>query len=258
MTTLPHRLDRTVLIRAHRETVFTFLTDSSRWASWWGAGSSIEARPGGRMLIRHPNGIEASGEVLDVASPERIVFTYGYEKGKPSPPGSSRVTIRLDVHPHGTLLQLTHEFADDDARNEHVQGWRFQLSLFANAVANAANAGASETIDRWFELWNELDASRRAEGLARLASPQVQYADRFSCLDGLSDLTAHLDAVHRFMPGLRTVRLGDVRHCQCSVLADWSALAQDGAERGRGTSLFVLDADGRIRSVTGFSAAAKV
>jgi hypothetical protein len=36
------------------------------------------------------------------------------------------------------------------------------------------------------------------------------------------------------------------------VLADWSALAQDDAERGQGTSLFVLDADGLIRSVTGF------
>jgi uncharacterized protein YndB with AHSA1/START domain len=249
---LPHRLDRTVLIHARRDTVFSYFMDSARWASWWGTGSSIDARPGGRMLIRHPNGVEASGEVVDVAPPERIVFTYGYEKGKPAPPGSSRVTIRLDAHPDGTLLTLTHEFADSDARDEHVQGWRFQLSLFANAVANAANARVADTIDRWFETWNELDAGRRASGLSRLASPRVQFADRYSHLDGLDDLTAHLDAVHRFMPGLRIVRRGDVRHCQWSVLADWSALAQDDAERGQGTSLFVLDADGLIRSVTGF------
>jgi hypothetical protein len=36
------------------------------------------------------------------------------------------------------------------------------------------------------------------------------------------------------------------------VLADWVALAADGQERGRGTNLFALDADGRIAEVTGF------
>jgi hypothetical protein len=40
------------------------------------------------------------------------------------------------------------------------------------------------------------------------------------------------------------------------VLADWVAVGSDGQERGRGTNLFVLDADGRIAAVTGFWAAA--
>ena len=67
-----------------------------------------------------------------------------------------------------------------------------------------------------------------------------------------ADLKAHLAAVHRFMPGMRLERRGDVRHCQWHVLADWVALGTDGQERGRGTNLFVLDADGRIAEVTGF------
>ena len=120
MSALPHRLDRTVVIRASRETVFGFLSNTAEWAEWWGAGSTIDARPGGRMSIRHSNGVEASGEVLEVQTPERIVFTYGYINRKPSPPGSSRVTIRLAPHPHGTLLQLTHEFDDAEARDEHL------------------------------------------------------------------------------------------------------------------------------------------
>jgi uncharacterized protein YndB with AHSA1/START domain len=134
---LVHRLDRNLVIRARRETVFGYFTDSARWASWWGAGSTIDAHPGGQMLIRHPNGVEASGQVLEVRAPERIVFTYGYVNRKPSP-GSSLVTIRLDRHPEGTLLQLTHEFGESDleARDEHVQGWRFQLALFANLIAD--------------------------------------------------------------------------------------------------------------------------
>ena len=33
---LPFQLDRTVRIQARPDTVFTFFTDSDRWASWWG------------------------------------------------------------------------------------------------------------------------------------------------------------------------------------------------------------------------------
>ena len=156
---LAHRLDRTLVIQARRETVFQFFTDTPQWAAWWGSGSTIDARPGGRMLIRHANGVEVSGQVLEVQAPERIVFTYGYVAGKPIPPDGSRVTIRLDHHPKGTLLQLTHEFADVQPRDEHVQGWRFQLSLFANLIANTVNKDATSLVDQWFATWSEPDAA---------------------------------------------------------------------------------------------------
>ena len=251
---LVHRLDRTLVIRARRDTVFTFFNDASRWASWWGAGSTIDARPGGRVLIRHSNGVEASGEVLEVHAPERIVFTYGYAKGLPSPAGSSRVTIRLDSHPQGTLLQLTHEFAEGDvaARDEHVQGWRFQLSLFANLIADNVNAGAASLVDQWLAAWSEADAAARDRSLAAIAAPAVRFEDKFSCVEGVSELSGHLAAAQRFMPGLRLERRGGIRHCQWHVLADWVAVGGDGQERGRGTNLFVFDAEGRIATVTGF------
>src|SRR5271166_1868074 len=141
MTELPHQLNRTVVIKAKPETVFGFFTDSARWANWWGAGSTIDAKPGGKVYIRHANGIESLGEVLEVSPPERIVFTYGFASGNPIPPGSSRVTIRLEPDEEGTRLHLFHEFAEAGPRDEHVQGWRFQLSLFGNAVANEAYSG---------------------------------------------------------------------------------------------------------------------
>ena len=40
---LPHRLDRTLLIQARRETVFRSFTDPVRWALWWGDGSTIDS-----------------------------------------------------------------------------------------------------------------------------------------------------------------------------------------------------------------------
>src|SRR5262249_50376927 len=90
MSERPFCLERTVVIGARPATVFRFFTDSERWASWWGAGSTIEARPGGRLFIRHPNGVESAGEVLEVAPPERIVFTYGL------PPHPPRILPRPD------------------------------------------------------------------------------------------------------------------------------------------------------------------
>ena len=132
---LAHTLDRAVLIRAEREVVFSFFTDSARWAAWWGAGSSIDARRGGRVFIRYPGGTEVSGEVMDIIAPERIVFSYGYVSGAPIAPGGSLVTISLESQAAGTMVRLSHAFAEPSVRDEHVQGWRYQLSLFANAVA---------------------------------------------------------------------------------------------------------------------------
>jgi uncharacterized protein YndB with AHSA1/START domain len=252
MTELPYRLDRTVVIHAARESVFRFFTDSARWAKWWGAGSTIDARPGGPMRIRYPEGTEAEGEVLEVLPPERIVFTYGFSSGKPIPPGGSRVTIRLEAHTDGTQVHLSHEFAEEKLREEFVQGWRFQLSLFANVVADEVNAGAAGLVDTWFGAWSISEDAEREQALARVAAPEVEFHDRFSLLNGLADLVVHIGASQRFMPGMRLQRNGDVRHCQGTVLADWVALSNDGKERGRGTNVFVLGADGRIASATGF------
>jgi uncharacterized protein YndB with AHSA1/START domain len=253
MTELPYRLERTVVIKASPETVFQFFTDSERWAGWWGAGSTIEARPGGKVYIRHPNGVEVLGEVLEVRAPEWIVFTYGFASGTPMPPGSSKVAICLDPHEAGTRLSLTHEFAAAEARDQHVQGWRFQLSLFANLVANAVFADAGARVDAWFEAWTIPDEKLREDAFARIATPEIQFHDRYSLLNGYVDLTAHSGATLRFMPGLVTKRSGEVRHCQGVVLADWKTVNRDGNEQMSGTNVFVFGADGRITSVTGLA-----
>ena len=252
--TLPHALDRTVLIEAEPETVFRFFTDPARWAMWWGAGSTIDARPGGQMRIRYPGGVEATGDVIEVDAPRRIVFTYGYVSGKPIPPGASLVTIRLSTERDATRLDLVHEFADAAVRDEHVQGWRFQLSLFGNAVADEVYANAAEQVDAWFDTWSNPDADVRAATVARIAASHVRFRDRFSAIEGINELMAHLSAAQRFMPGLRMTRENEIRHCQGMVLADWVARAADDTERGRGTNVFVF-ANGKIESVTGFWAA---
>jgi len=80
----------------------------------------------------------------------------------------------------------------------------------------------------------------------------VRLRDRFSCVEGTRELTVHIGAAQRFMPGFRMQREGPVNHCQGSVLCDWTAIGPDGQPRARGTNVFTLDPDGRIESVTGF------
>jgi uncharacterized protein YndB with AHSA1/START domain len=250
--TLAHQLDRTIVIAAPPAAVFKYFTDSERWASWWGAGSSVEARPGGRALIKYPGGNEASGEVVEVTPPSRFVFTYGYASGKPFGPGESRVTIELAAAGTGTRLHLAHAFADAATRDEHVQGWRYQLSVFANVVTDALHGNAQTLVDAWFDAWADTDAGHRAAQLAAIATPGVRVRDRFSCIEGAAELTAHIAASQRFMPGYRLVRSGAPHHCQGTVLADWTASGPDGQTRAQGTTVFTLGPDGLIDSVTGF------
>jgi uncharacterized protein YndB with AHSA1/START domain len=249
---LPYQIDRTVIIHATPETVFRFFTDSARWAEWWGAGSTIDPRPGGRVYIKHPGDVESAGEVLEVRAPHRLVFTYGFVSGKPIQAGASRVTIDLAADRAGTRLSLKHELADKAARDEHEQGWRFQLSLFANVVSNEVASGAAGVIDTWFEAWAEPDAQKREQLLGSIVAREIRFQDAYSNLDGLDDLMPHITASQHFMPGLRLRRAGDVRHCQGMVLCEWTASGGDGQPKARGTNVFVLGPTGKIEWVTGF------
>lgn len=252
MNALPYALDRTIVIRATPETVFSFFTDSDRWASWWGAGSTIEPRAGGRMYIRYPGNIEASGEVLEIVPPQRIVFTYGFNSGKPIPPGSSRVTIALEPAGHSTRVRLSHDFAEAGVRDEHVQGWRYQLAVFANVVTALAHRDATARVDAWFALWSETNEPARLKALSAIASTEVRFTDRFSLLQGIDDVNPHIAAAQRFMPDQQLKRTGEIKHCNGTVLAEWVATAGDGKEKGRGVNVFTLRGDGLIESVVGF------
>ena len=252
MSDLIHHLTRELVIRAPRETVFEFFTESERWAAWWGAGSSIEATPGGQMYIRHANGVEVFGEVITVTAPERIIFTYGVPKAGSPTPTSTRVTITLQPHADGTLLQLLHEFDDVESRDHHIQGWRFQLSLFTNLVANSMSTRLLDVVDRWCAAWSNPDADSRNREIDAITASDIRFFDRYSTIVGREELRAHLAAVHRFMPGNRLHRRGEMRHCQWHVLADWDVTTTDGSRRSAGTNAYLFDADGRIREVTGF------
>jgi hypothetical protein len=89
------------------------------------------------------------------------------------------------------------------------------------------------------------------QALPRLVAPGIVFRDRYSTLDGIDEVAAHIAAARRFMPGITLARTGAVRHCQGVVLADWSATKPDGAAVMSGTNVFVLGPDRKFTSVTG-------
>ncbi len=148
-------------------------------------------------------------------------------------------------------MRLTHDVADAAARDAHVQGWRFEMAVFSVVVADVVNSGATAAVDTWFTGMVQPDAGASERMLAEVAAPTVTFRDSFSNIAGIADLLPHLAASRTFMPGISLKRIGDVRHCQGTALADWVAIAADGAERSRGTNVFVFGPTGKIESVTG-------
>lgn len=252
MTAFEHVLERTIVICAERDTVFRFFKTSKHFADWWGTGSTIEGKAGGKVHIRYPNGVIASGEVVEIIENERIVFTYGYESGKPMPAGSSRVTFILRDHPDGTELRLRHEFSDAATLEAHIPGWRYQLALFANVAAKEQHAHFAETADQYFQLWSLNDPAKRGAILEKIAVPDVRFSDLYGCVNTRDDFNAHVGAVQIHMPGLSLTRKGDPQQCQGMALVSWEARQKDGSAAGSGTNVFQLTGDGRIRRITGF------
>jgi uncharacterized protein YndB with AHSA1/START domain len=251
MKSLPYTVERSILIEAERDTVFRFFTESELWAKWWGAGSSVEPRAGGAIKIVHSNGLVSVGEVLDIAAPERFVFTFSLHAAPPVPPEDSRVTMRLEDKGSSTLVSVRHELADESVAKLMPQGWRFHFSLFANAVADFVYCDAEIVIDRWFGLWTEPDEATRTATLRCIASANVRFRDRYSSLEGIDEIVTHIGASQRFMPGIRMERRGAVRHCQGTALADWAAVGSDGSEKMTGTNVFVFGPGAKIVSATG-------
>jgi len=107
--------------------------------------ANVDLRVGGRFRIqmRMPDGefFTAVGVFKEVKAPERLVYTWDWEKdgsgaefdeveGKPS-----LVTVEFLKRGEGTELVLTHSrFATVGSRDSHARGWGKLVESFARLV----------------------------------------------------------------------------------------------------------------------------
>ena len=135
-------IEQRVRIAASPETVWTFWTDPSRLAEWWGTAAEVEPEPGGRYRVVMAEGPVMLGTFTELDPPHRLVFTFGWEQnaaGEPLAPGSTRVEVTLTPDGDGTDLLLRHLDMPITHAPDHEHGWKHVIGERMVALA----AGAS-------------------------------------------------------------------------------------------------------------------
>ena len=149
------KLQITRVFDAPRELVFKAWTDPDQFKQWFGAAAcdgaslrsvKVDARDGGkyRLQMRQANGeyFTSVGTYREVKPPERIVFTWEFEKdgsgdefGEVEPP-EMLVTVEFKARGKQTELILTHEkFATTQSRDGHNEGWNRCLNALGEFVS---------------------------------------------------------------------------------------------------------------------------
>jgi uncharacterized protein YndB with AHSA1/START domain len=137
---------------APRERVWQAWTEPTQMKAWLGPTEdmkveSIKAdlRVGGkfRIQMKMPDGeyFTAAGTYLEVTTPERLVYTWDWEKdGSGTEFGEldgheTRITVEFRALEKRTQMTLTHEkFASPERRDRHQQGWQSWLGRMAKFV----------------------------------------------------------------------------------------------------------------------------
>lgn len=115
-------------------------------------------------------------------------------------------------------------------------------------------SNVTQAIDNYLAAWNERDAKRRKEIIARTWSEDGSYIDPHRGGTGYDQLSAMIQTVHDAFPPAYRFRLASrVDEYGDRVRFQWEAGGtQDAPLHFVGTDFAVVDSDGRFKSVTGF------
>jgi uncharacterized protein YndB with AHSA1/START domain len=136
----------TRLLDAPRAMVFAAWVDPDQAAQWWGpkgftsVSCAMDVRVGGvwRRVMRSPDGTEltARGVYREIAAPERLVFTYAWERNPEQTGHETLVTLTFAERGDKTELTLRQAvFETVAARDDHRDGWSGCLERLAEHLA---------------------------------------------------------------------------------------------------------------------------
>ena len=137
----------TRLLDAPRRRVFAAWTDPEQAARWWGpkgftsVSCAMDVRVGGewRRVMLSPEGVEyrARGIYREIVAPERLVFTYAWERNPEHPQHETLVTLTFANLGGKTELTLRQAvFETVAARDDHHGGWSSCLERFTEYLAS--------------------------------------------------------------------------------------------------------------------------
>lgn len=139
-------ITKEMFIECRPQTLFSFFTDPEKMVRWMGRHVLLELGIGGKYRIDMNGHDIAMGHFKEIIPNEKIVMTWGWEKSKLVPPGSSVVEFTLVPKDNGTILTLTHYELPGAEIEPHRQGWaHFMVRL--QTLAQGQDPG----IDPWSE-----------------------------------------------------------------------------------------------------------
>jgi uncharacterized protein YndB with AHSA1/START domain len=144
-TSQTQAIEREVRVDAAPETVFEFFTDPEKMVRWKGSAATLDPRPGGVYRVEI-GPYAALGEYVEIDPPNRVVFTWGWEGGAPTPAGSSTVEITLTPDGDGTIVRLVHTGLPAESIEAHSHGWDLYMPRLA-IVAAGGDAGPEPNHD---------------------------------------------------------------------------------------------------------------
>ena len=111
----------------------------------------------------------------------------------------------------------------------------------------------AEVVERYIAMWNEQDAGRRRELVARTLTDDATYVDPLAASEGVDGIAAMIGAVQGQFPGFRfRLAAGPELHHDRARFT-WQLHPADGGEPvATGTDYCTVADDGRLRHVTGF------
>lgn len=141
----------TRLLDAPRALVFRVWTQPEHIVRWWGprgfalAHCDMEPRPGGKyrfcMRERGHKDHWLHGVYREISPPEKLSFTFVWERDDGSESPETLVTVTLDEEGAKTRLTLHQAvFETVEIRDGHRGGWSDSLDMLTEYLAEAARA----------------------------------------------------------------------------------------------------------------------
>jgi SnoaL-like domain len=110
----------------------------------------------------------------------------------------------------------------------------------------------NDLIDRYFAMWNETDAGRRRDLIARTWTDDARYVDPMLEGEGRKGIDAMVAGVHERFPGYKFRRTGGIDLHHDRVRFSWQLAPAGGPVFADGVDFGVIAADGRLQAITGF------
>lgn len=109
----------------------------------------------------------------------------------------------------------------------------------------------NELVDRYIAVWNETDAAKRRELIARTFTESTQFVDPLQEGEGQSGIEGLVKGVQEKFPDHRFRRIGEADAFRDRVRFRWALTPASGEAFVEGTD-FATVVDGRMQQVTGF------